>query len=212
MDACRLFEDYHQNYPSHGYRWLNAKIKLDLGVVYSDNYAHQICKFLHIKSQSKHVKRYGKRKEKNREQKNFPNYILAELNPLRPFQIVVSDMTAFWVNKHYYELTLYMDLFNNEINLDVIKKSSIVKDSEIVYINDGDYISIYILNQQDTESYNARLYENLYVNSDKLVQYVDGDIISDYHEMNNAQIDNIANEYLSDYITLLENQGFQCIK
>ena len=108
-----------------------------------------------------------------------------------------------------FEIT---NLFNNEINLDVIKKSSIVKDSEIVYINDGDYISIYILNQQDTESYNARLYENLYVNSDKLVQYVDGDIISDYHEMNNAQIDNIANEYLSDYITLLENQGFQCIK
>ncbi|MEI3535345.1 MAG: hypothetical protein V8R16_00975 [Bacilli bacterium] len=24
-------------------------------------------------------------------------------------------MTAFWVNKDYYELTLYMDLFNNEI-------------------------------------------------------------------------------------------------
>lgn len=24
-------------------------------------------------------------------------------------------MIAFWVNKHYYELTLFMDLFNNEI-------------------------------------------------------------------------------------------------
>ena len=47
--------------------------------------------------------------------KNFPNYILAELNPLRPFQIVVSDMTAFWANGHYYELTLFMDLFNNEL-------------------------------------------------------------------------------------------------
>ena len=47
--------------------------------------------------------------------KNFPNYILAELNPLCPFQIVVSDMTAFWANGHYYELTLFMDLFNNEI-------------------------------------------------------------------------------------------------
>ena len=47
--------------------------------------------------------------------KNFPNYILAELNPLRPFQVVVTDMTAFWANKHYYELTLFMDLFNNEI-------------------------------------------------------------------------------------------------
>ena len=41
--------------------------------------------------------------------------LLAELNPLRPFQLVVTDMTAFWANKHYYELTLFMDLFNNEI-------------------------------------------------------------------------------------------------
>ena len=28
-----LFREYHSNYPSHGYRWLNAKIKLDLGIV-----------------------------------------------------------------------------------------------------------------------------------------------------------------------------------
>lgn len=81
---------------------------LDLGIVYSDNYSHKICKYLGIKSKSKHVKRYGK--NVNREIKNFPNYILAELNPLRPFQLVVSDMTAFWANKHYYELTLFMDL------------------------------------------------------------------------------------------------------
>ena len=111
--ACTLFDEYHSKYPSHGYRWLNAKIKLDLGVVYTDNYAHKICKFLGIKSESKHVKRYGKKT--NRELKNFPNYILAKLNPLRPFQLVVSDMTAFWANNHYYELTLFMDLFNNEI-------------------------------------------------------------------------------------------------
>ena len=31
-----LFCEYHNNYPSHGYRWLNAKIKLDLGIVLSD--------------------------------------------------------------------------------------------------------------------------------------------------------------------------------
>lgn len=31
----------------------------------------------------------------NRELKNFPNYILAGLNSLRPFQLVVTDMTAF---------------------------------------------------------------------------------------------------------------------
>ena len=108
-----------------------------------------------------------------------------------------------------FEIT---DLFSNEINLDVIKKSSIVMDSEIVYINDGDYISIYILNKQDTESYHARFYGNLYVNNDKLIQYEDGDMISDVHEMKKVQIDHIANEYLSDYITLFENQGFQRMK
>lgn len=113
IDACRIFQEYHDKFPSHGYRWLNAKIRLDLGIVYSDNYAHKICKFLNIKSESKHFKRYGK--NVNHEIKNFPNYILAELNPLRPFQLVVTDMTAFWANKHYYELTLFMDLFNNEI-------------------------------------------------------------------------------------------------
>lgn len=112
-DACRLFLQYHNKFPSHGYRWLNAKIKLDLGVVYSDNYAHKICKFLNIKSLSKHFNRRGK--NQGREIKNFPNFILAKLNPFAPFQIVVSDMTAFWANKVYYELTLFMDLFNNEI-------------------------------------------------------------------------------------------------
>ena len=111
--ACELFSEYHAKYPSHGYRWLNAKIRLDLGIVYSDNFAHKVCKFLNIKSNSRHFRRYGKKA--NREIKKFPNYILAELNPLRPFQIIVTDMTAFWANKHYYELTLYMDLFNNEI-------------------------------------------------------------------------------------------------
>lgn len=111
--ACDLFSNYNKLFPSHGYRWLNAKIKLDLGIVYSDNYAHKICKFLGIKSISKHVKRYGKKGK--RELKNFPNYILAELTPFSPFQVVVSDMTAFWANGHYYELTLFMDLFNNEI-------------------------------------------------------------------------------------------------
>ena len=112
-EACKVFKKYHDDYPSHGYRWLNAKIKLDLGVIYSDNYSHKICKYLGIKSKSKHIKRYGKKT--NREIKNFPNCILAELNPLRPFQLIVSDMTAFWANKTYYELTLFMDLFNNEI-------------------------------------------------------------------------------------------------
>lgn len=44
---------------------------------------------------SRHFKRQSKKAQ--RDIKNFPNYILAELNPLRPFQVVVTDMTAFWL-------------------------------------------------------------------------------------------------------------------
>ena len=45
----------------------------------------------------------------------FPNLLAAELNIDGPLQCIVSDMTAFYVNGIYYELTLYMDLWNNEI-------------------------------------------------------------------------------------------------
>ena len=65
VSACREFEEYHEKYPSHGYRWLNAKIKLDRGTVYSDNYAHKICKFLNIKSESRHFKRQGKKAQRD---------------------------------------------------------------------------------------------------------------------------------------------------
>jgi len=106
-----LFVQYHNTFPSHGYRWLNAKIKLDLGVIFSDNYAHKCCKYAAIKSEAKHY-RYKGTKERDR---SFPNLLLAGLAPAKPFQVVVSDMTAFWANEVYYELTLYMDLFNNEI-------------------------------------------------------------------------------------------------
>ncbi len=152
IDACRLFDEYHNKFPSHGYRWLNSFIREELGVVFSDNYSHKICKFLGIKSESKHFKRRGKKS--SRELKCFPNFILAELNPLRPFQLVVSDMTAFWANKHYYELTLFMDLFNNEIIsyslsnkkgdpftyhyalLDLISKKEEYKDLELILHTD----------------------------------------------------------------------------
>ena len=45
-----LFEEYHAKYPSHGYRWLNAKIRLDTGLVVSDPYAHKCCKLAGVKS------------------------------------------------------------------------------------------------------------------------------------------------------------------
>lgn len=106
-----LFEEYHNQYPTHGYRWLRAKILLDLGVVYSDNYAHRCCKYAGIKSKSKRCKY----KKSGNSYRVYPNLLTADLKIDGPYQVIVSDMTAFWCNKTYYELTLYMDLFNNEI-------------------------------------------------------------------------------------------------
>lgn len=47
--------------------------------------------------------------------KLYPNLLLAGLDITGPLQCVVSDMTAFYLKGIYYELTLYMDLWNNEI-------------------------------------------------------------------------------------------------
>ena len=40
---------------------------------------------------------------------------MSGLNISGPLQCVVSDMTAFYLKGIYYELTLFMDLWNNEI-------------------------------------------------------------------------------------------------
>ena len=106
-----LFQKYHFKYHSHGYRWLNAKIQLDTGLVLSDPYAHKCCKTVGIKSKAKHYKY----KKSGDPFKVFPNLLMSEIQIDRPLQCIVSDMTAFRVKGVYYELTLYMDLWNNEI-------------------------------------------------------------------------------------------------
>jgi transposase InsO family protein len=111
VENIRLFLEWHMKYPSHGYRWLNAKIRLDTGLYLSDQYAHKCCKIAGIKSKTKHY-RYKRPGDPG---KVFPNLLAAGINIDGPFQCIVSDMTAFYVKGIYYELTLYMDLWNNEI-------------------------------------------------------------------------------------------------
>ena len=109
--SIELFQQYHSRFPSHGYRWLNAKIRLDKGIVFSDPYAHKCCKIAGIKSVSKHYKY----KKPGDSFKTYPNLLLAGINIAGPMECVVSDMTAFYVRGIYYELTLYMDLWNDEL-------------------------------------------------------------------------------------------------
>ena len=106
-----LFKQYHAKYPSHGYRWLNAKIELDKGIKLSAPYAYKCCRIAGVKSTSRHY-RYKKPGEKG---KLYPNLLAAGLNVDGPMKCIVSDMTAFYLKGLYYELTLYMDIWNNEI-------------------------------------------------------------------------------------------------
>lgn len=111
VSNVKLFSEYHSKYPSHGYRWLNAKIRLDTGLIISDGHAYKCCRAAGIKSESKH---YRYRKPGN-PYRLYPNLVVADMNVTGPLQCVVSDMTAFYVKGIYYELTLYMDIWNNEI-------------------------------------------------------------------------------------------------
>lgn len=111
VNNLMLFKEYHAKYPSHGYRWLNAKIRLDTGLVVSNQYAHKCCKTAGIVSIAKHY-RYKKPGDPF---KIYPNLLMTGMNISGPLQCVVSDMTAFYLKGIYYELTLFMDLWNNEI-------------------------------------------------------------------------------------------------
>ena len=107
----QIFKEYHELFPSHGYRWLNATIRNEEGLVMSDQRAYRCCKFAGIQSKARHY-RYKKAGMPDR---IFPNLMLAGMNVTGPLQCVVSDMTALRINNVYHELTLYMDLWNNEI-------------------------------------------------------------------------------------------------
>jgi hypothetical protein len=79
-----LFKEYHRKYPSHGYRWLNAKIRLDTGLVLSHPYAHKCCKLAGIKSKAKHYKY----KKPGNPYKVYPNLLLSELQIEGPCSVL----------------------------------------------------------------------------------------------------------------------------
>ena len=82
-----------------------------MNIIFSDNYAHKCCKYNGIKSITRKKYRYTS----NERPYIYPNLLIKDLNITTQLQVIVSDMAAFWAKATYYELTLYVDLFNNEI-------------------------------------------------------------------------------------------------
>ena len=107
----KLIQEVHSKHKSHGYRWISAFLKRKHGIILKPNYVHVCCKYAGIKSQAARVK-YRKPKE---EKLQYPNLIGGAWCASKPYEIIVSDMTMFWHKGIHYELTLYLDTFNNEI-------------------------------------------------------------------------------------------------
>jgi len=109
----KLIKQVHKGHPSHGYRWINAFIKNKYPENnFSDNYVHRICKYEGIRSQGKHYQW----KKPGDEQYKFSNLVWNGWKAInKPFQVIISDMTSFYVKGIYYELTFYFDAWNKEI-------------------------------------------------------------------------------------------------
>lgn len=107
-----LIKEIHKKHPSHGYRWIAAYALKKYGVVWSNNYVHLCCKYENIRSKGKHYQW----KKPDEEHEKFNNLIWNGWKYLsKPFEVIVSDMTAFQVGRTYYELTMYFDAWNKEI-------------------------------------------------------------------------------------------------
>ena len=107
-----IVEEVHKAHPSHGYRWVHAYIRINYDVECSANFIYKIFRYLGIRSETKHKKRSGKRKVKDK----YPNLIFTTWETVdRPRQVIVSDMTAFRIWYFYFEVTFYFDVFTKQI-------------------------------------------------------------------------------------------------
>ena len=106
-----LLKEAHIKFPSHGYHRLANDVFQETGWVFSHNLAHKCCQAAGIKSRArKHSYRCP-----GEESRIFANEVNGHWNAAKPLQIVVSDMTMFKVGNTYWEWTILLDTFNNEI-------------------------------------------------------------------------------------------------
>ena len=100
-----------QKHKTNGYRNLAEQIRLETGWIFSDWLAHKVCKSVGIRSQARKPKYVNP----GQEHITFPNVIDGNWNVTRPFEKVVTDTTII-NNKHTTkELTMYIDVYNNEV-------------------------------------------------------------------------------------------------
>ena len=111
IHLTELLLEAHTRYPSHGYHRLARDVFHKTGWIFSDNLAHKCCKQAGIRSRAR---KYTYRKPGD-ESAKFANIVRGHWNAARPLEIVISDMTVLKAGKKYWEWTILLDTFNNEI-------------------------------------------------------------------------------------------------
>jgi len=107
----KLILGIHVKHKTWGYHRIAASIRKDTGLIFSDLLIHKICKENSIYSRARR-KPYKRTKD---EHLIYSNIILGNWNTVAPFQKITTDTTIFWNKGKYYDLTMYIDAFNNEI-------------------------------------------------------------------------------------------------
>lgn len=111
-EAVELVTKVHEVHSTHGYRWTAAFIRLNCSVRICDNFVYKIFRIYRLRAETKHRTKYRPRKVRDK----YPNLIFTTWKTVdRPKQVIVSDMTAFWANYRYWELTMYFDVFTKQI-------------------------------------------------------------------------------------------------
>jgi len=114
-----LISSIYKKHKTWGYHRIAAQIRKDTGLIFSDLLIHKICKANNIYSRA----RKKPFKRPNEEHLVYSNQIAGDWNATAPFQKITTDTTIFYNKGAYYDLTLYMDVFNNEIVADDLSKS-----------------------------------------------------------------------------------------
>ena len=106
-----LILEIRENHKTYGYRNLAQRIRNNTGWIFSDWLSHKVCKSLGIRC----VARKPKYKNPGKEHIKYSNEIKGNWQASRPFEKIVTDTTILYNKLIQLELTMYIDVFNNEI-------------------------------------------------------------------------------------------------
>lgn len=106
-----LIKNYHEIYPTKGYRAVRKDILDETGWFVSYYLMYRCFREMGISSKAR---RKAFRRPKHQSNK-FPNLVNNNWTTSRPFEIVYSDTTMLYINGKKYDWNFHIDVFNNEM-------------------------------------------------------------------------------------------------